>query len=61
MGGPVCYLKINSFDEFNRRSVQIRQKAIEVVLAIVSGAYKTSLLSYFMHRDFFPSLMKVDL
>jgi hypothetical protein len=39
--------------------VEIRQKAIEVALAVVSGAYQTSLLSYFTHRDLFPSLMKV--
>lgn len=26
---------------------------------MVSGAYKTSLVSYFTHRDLFPSLMKV--
>jgi len=38
--------------------VDIRQKAIEVALAVVSGAYQTSLLSYFTHRDLFPSLMK---
>ncbi|TVY91971.1 UPF0668 protein-like protein [Lachnellula willkommii] len=38
--------------------LDIRQKAIEVALAVVSGAYQTSLLSYFTHRDLFPSLMK---
>jgi len=26
---------------------------------MISGAYKTSLISYYMHRDLFPSLMKV--
>ncbi|TVY48377.1 UPF0668 protein-like protein [Lachnellula occidentalis] len=41
-----------------RTQVDIRQKAIEVALAVVSGAYQTSLLSYFTHRDLFPSLMK---
>ncbi|TVY73372.1 UPF0668 protein-like [Lachnellula suecica] len=40
------------------RTLDIRQKAIEVALAVVSGAYQTSLLSYFTHRDLFPSLMK---
>ncbi|KAJ5054208.1 uncharacterized protein L3040_000489 [Drepanopeziza brunnea f. sp. 'multigermtubi'] len=40
------------------RSLELRQKAIEVALAVVSGAYQTSLLSYFTHRDLFPSLMK---
>lgn len=38
--------------------VEIRHKAIEVTLSIISGAYQTSLLSYFTHRDLFPSLMK---
>lgn len=40
------------------RNLDIRQKAIEAALAVVSGAYQTSLLSYFTHRDLFPSLMK---
>ncbi|KFX87743.1 hypothetical protein V490_08047 [Pseudogymnoascus sp. VKM F-3557] len=40
------------------RSLHIRQKAIEVTLSLTSGAYQTSLLSYFTHRDLFPSLMK---
>ncbi|KAI9055903.1 hypothetical protein LZ554_000840 [Drepanopeziza brunnea f. sp. 'monogermtubi'] len=40
------------------RSLKLRQKAIEVALAVVSGAYQTSVLSYFTHRDLFPSLMK---
>jgi hypothetical protein len=40
-------------------TVDIRQKAIEVALSVVSGAYQTTLLSYFTHRDLFPSLMKV--
>jgi len=39
--------------------VEIRQKAVEAALAVVSGAYQTSLLSYFTHRDLFPALMKV--
>ena len=39
--------------------VDIRQKAVEVALSLVSGAYQTSLLSYFIHRDLFPPLMKV--
>jgi len=41
--------------------VDIRQKAIEVTLSVVSGAYQTTLLSYFTHRDLFPSLMKVGI
>ncbi|CZS88119.1 uncharacterized protein RCO7_01085 [Rhynchosporium graminicola] len=40
------------------RCLEIRQKAIEVAMSVVSGAYQTSLLSYFTHRDLFPSLMK---
>jgi len=40
------------------RNLDIRQKAIEVALSVTSGAYQTSLLSYFTHRDLFPSLMK---
>lgn len=40
------------------RSLDTRQKAIEAALSVVSGAYQTSLLSYFTHRDLFPSLMK---
>ncbi|KAE9375641.1 DUF1741-domain-containing protein [Stipitochalara longipes BDJ] len=40
------------------RTLDIRQKTIEVALSVVSGAYQTSLLSYFTHRDLFPSLMK---
>ena len=39
--------------------VGIRQKAIEVAISFTSGAYQTSLISYFTHRDLFPSLMKV--
>ena len=41
-------------------TVNVRQKAIEVALSLVSGAYQTSLLSYFTHRDLFPSLMKAS-
>lgn len=44
----------------DRTTVDVRQKAIEVALSVVSGAYQTSLLSYFTHRDLFPSLMKVS-
>ncbi|MCJ1408072.1 hypothetical protein MMC19_002145 [Ptychographa xylographoides] len=39
-------------------TVDVRQKAIEVALSLTSGAYQTSLVSYFTHRDLFPSLMK---
>ncbi|RDW62864.1 DUF1741-domain-containing protein [Coleophoma crateriformis] len=40
------------------RNLDIRQKAIQATLSVTSGAYQTSLLSYFTHRDLFPSLMK---
>ncbi|KAI2790530.1 hypothetical protein POX_d06047 [Penicillium oxalicum] len=39
-------------------SLDLRQKAIRVAVAMTGGAYKTSLVSYFTHRDLFPSLMK---
>lgn len=43
----------------NNSAVELRRKAIRVAIAMTSGAYKTSLVSYFTHRDLFPSLMKV--
>ncbi|RHZ72198.1 hypothetical protein CDV55_107052 [Aspergillus turcosus] len=42
----------------NGSSFDIRVKAIRVAIALTTGAYKTSLVSYFTHRDLFPSLMK---
>ncbi|KAL9099077.1 MAG: hypothetical protein Q9163_005368 [Psora crenata] len=36
----------------------IREKAIHIALLLTSGAYQTSLVSYFIHRDLFPALMK---
>ncbi|KAK2735204.1 hypothetical protein FQN57_001309 [Myotisia sp. PD_48] len=42
----------------NGQTLELRLKAIEAAMAMVSGAYKTSLVSYFIHRDLFPSLMK---
>ncbi|KAI9696920.1 MAG: hypothetical protein M1820_007995 [Bogoriella megaspora] len=42
----------------NGRDLQVRQKAITTTLALISGAYQTSLVTYFTHRDLFPSLMK---
>lgn len=41
------------------RIVVVRQKAIQVALAVASGAYQTSLLTYFIQRDLFPAVMKV--
>ncbi|OJI98504.1 hypothetical protein ASPVEDRAFT_123079 [Aspergillus versicolor CBS 583.65] len=37
----------------------IRFKAIRTAVAMTSGAYKTSLVTYFTHRDLFPSIMKL--
>lgn len=41
--------------------MELRQKAVEVALAVTSGAYQTSLLTYLIQRDMFPSVMKVRL
>ncbi|KAL9592552.1 MAG: hypothetical protein Q9179_006598 [Wetmoreana sp. 5 TL-2023] len=38
---------------------EVRQKAIRVAIALTAGAYQTSLVSYFTHRDLFPCLIKV--
>ncbi|KAF2497589.1 DUF1741-domain-containing protein [Lophium mytilinum] len=40
------------------RTMQVRQKAVLAALSITAGAYQTGLISYFTHRDLFPSLMK---
>ncbi|KAL4932729.1 ARMH3 family protein [Aspergillus undulatus] len=40
-------------------SNDIRFKAIRTAIALTSGAYKTGLVSYFTHRDLFPSIMKL--
>ncbi|KAL4780730.1 hypothetical protein BJX76DRAFT_350734 [Aspergillus varians] len=37
----------------------IRFKAIRTAIAMISGAYKTSLVTYFTQRDLFPSVMKL--
>ncbi|KAJ5988040.1 hypothetical protein N7481_003250 [Penicillium waksmanii] len=42
----------------NGSSFEVRRKAVRVAIAMTSGAYKTSLVSYFTHRDLFPSMMK---
>jgi len=41
------------------RTLLLRQKAVRTVIAVVSGGYQTALVSYFIHRDFFPALMKL--
>nr|KMM65027.1 hypothetical protein CPAG_01379 [Coccidioides posadasii RMSCC 3488] len=43
----------------NGTNLDLRSKAVDAAIAITSGAYKTGLISYFMHRDLFPSLMKL--
>lgn len=42
-----------------RLAVELRQKAVEVTLAVTSGAYQTGLLTYFIQRDLFPAVIKV--
>ncbi|KAF2090361.1 DUF1741-domain-containing protein [Saccharata proteae CBS 121410] len=42
----------------NGRNIRVRRKAVRVALSVTSGAYQTGLISYFTHRDLFPSLMK---
>ncbi|KAI1815774.1 hypothetical protein GGS20DRAFT_575977 [Poronia punctata] len=42
----------------NGKTLELRQRAVEVVLSITSGAYQTSLLTYFIQRDLFPAIMK---
>ncbi|OJD23685.1 hypothetical protein ACJ73_04963 [Blastomyces percursus] len=42
----------------NGTTSEIRIKAVEAAISMTSGGYKTSLISYFMHRDIFPALMK---
>ncbi|KAK5086141.1 hypothetical protein LTR70_000219 [Exophiala xenobiotica] len=36
----------------------IRRKAIDCAVAAVAGSYQTSLVAYFIHKDFFHGLMK---
>ncbi|GAB7329524.1 hypothetical protein MBLNU13_g01293t2 [Cladosporium sp. NU13] len=40
------------------RDASTRQKAIRVAIAVVAGGYQTAPVSYFVHRDLFPALMK---
>ncbi|PKS10903.1 hypothetical protein jhhlp_002661 [Lomentospora prolificans] len=41
-----------------RKPFELRQKAVEVLLAFTSGAHQTTLLTYLIQRDLFPSVMK---
>ncbi|KAL2196994.1 hypothetical protein P885DRAFT_68893 [Corynascus similis CBS 632.67] len=38
-------------------TADLQQRAIEVALAVASGAYQTSLLTYFIQRDLFPAII----
>lgn len=60
--GRSCNVSLVLFPLFTANSTPVaaRQKAIAVATALTSGAYQTSLVSYFTHRDLFPSLMKVS-
>jgi hypothetical protein len=42
----------------NGRTIAHRQRAVGTALSMIAGAYNTGLVSYFTHRDLFPSLMK---
>ncbi|PTB70082.1 DUF1741-domain-containing protein [Trichoderma citrinoviride] len=42
----------------NGTDLDLRHKAIEVLLAVSAGAYQTTLLTYMIQRDLFPSIMK---
>jgi hypothetical protein len=54
---------VQSLESIVRQSNEdvLRIKAVETVLALVAGGFQTSLVTYFMHRDLFPALMKVGL
>lgn len=41
------------------RSTELRQSAVNAAISVVAGGYQTALVSYFVHRDFFPALMKL--
>lgn len=42
----------------NGKSLEIRHKAVEALLAATAGGYQTTLLTYMIQRDLFPSVMK---
>lgn len=39
-------------------SASMRRKAVDCAIATVAGSYQTSLMTYFIHKDFFHGLMK---
>jgi hypothetical protein len=53
---------VNGLEAIIRQStsVEFRNKAVGAAIAMVAGAFQTSLVSYFMHRDLFPALMKAS-
>jgi hypothetical protein len=53
---------VNGLEAIIRQSsnLNFRSKAITTATSMVAGAYQTSLVSYFMHRDLFPALTKVS-
>jgi hypothetical protein len=52
---------VNGLEAIVRQSTKLefRHRAVTTAMSMVAGAYQTSLVSYFMHRDLFPALMKV--
>ncbi|EFQ35310.1 uncharacterized protein GLRG_10454 [Colletotrichum graminicola M1.001] len=51
---------VGALDQIIRggKSLDLRQRAVDVVLAVTAGAYQTSLLTYLIQRDLFPAVMK---
>lgn len=41
-------------------TADLQQRAVEVALAVTSGAYQTSLLTYFIQRDLFLAIINVS-
>jgi hypothetical protein len=41
-------------------TADLQQRAVEVALAVTSGAYQTSLLTYFIQRDLFLAMINVS-
>lgn len=41
-------------------TADLQQRAVEVALAVTSGAYQTSLLTYFIQRDLFLAIISVS-
>lgn len=40
-------------------TADLQRRAVDVALAVTSGAYQTSLLTYFIQRDLFPAITSV--